>query len=223
MICSIHQPNYIPYIWLFHKINKSDLFIFYDNVQYAKWDYHNRNKIKWPNWEILLTIPVSVSLWMKINEVKFNNKILQKHLKTIKQSYKKSSHYDELIWIIEEIFSFETDNLSKFNINFIKKVSKYIWIKTKFKTLSELNFNLKNSWTDALVDICLFLWVSDYISWSWWKNYIDETKFNNNWINLHYQNFDHPKYEQLWWDFLPYMSVIDLLFNEWKNSINYIK
>jgi len=83
MICSIHQPNYIPYLWLFDKINKSDIFVFYDIAQYTKWDYHNRNKIKWPNGEVLLTIPVWVSLWDTINEVKLNKKALQKHIKTI--------------------------------------------------------------------------------------------------------------------------------------------
>ena len=111
MICSIHQPNYIPYIGLFHKINKSDIFIFYDNAQYTKWDYHNRNKIKWSNWEILLTIPVHVSLWDTINSVTFHWKILTKHLKTIDQSYKKSEFYEDFFPVLKEIFEYNWNNL----------------------------------------------------------------------------------------------------------------
>ena len=222
MICSIHQPNYIPYIGLFHKINASDMFIFYDNAQYTKWDYHNRNKIKWSNGEILLTIPVHVSLWDTINNVTFNGKILTKHLKTIDQSYKKSEFYEDFFPVLKEIFEYDSNNLSEFNINFIKKISSYIWINTQFKTLSEMDFKLDSSSTDALVDICKLVWANEYISWSWWKSYVEGDKFMDAWIELSFQDFTHPEYKQQWWEFIPYMSIIDLLFNEWRKSINFL-
>jgi len=223
MICSIHQPNYIPYIGLFQKIYQSDIFVFYDTAQYTKWDYHNRNKIKWPNGEILLTIPVQLSLWDKINEVIFQAKVLQKHLKTIEQSYKKSQYFDEIHPLISEIYSYETDNLSDFNINAIQKISNYLWCRTKFLTLWELDFDLNNSSTRALVDICKLVWATEYISWSWWKDYIKKTEFEKAHIALQFQDFHHPTYTQLWGEFLPYMSIIDLLFNEGKNSVNFVK
>jgi len=223
MICSIHQPNYIPYIWLFQKIYESDVFVFYDTAQYTKWDFHNRNKIKWSNGEILLTIPVNVSLWDTINEVTFNNKILQKHLKTIKQSYKKSEYFLEIFELISEIYSYDTDNLSDFNINAIEKISWYLWFDTKFHTLSKLDFTNKNVSTEALIDICSFLWANKYISWSGWKEYVDISDFKMAGIDIDFQEFELTKYNQLWWDFIPYMSIIDLLFNEWPKSINYLK
>ena len=222
MICSIHQPNYIPYIGLFHKINASDMFIFYDNAKYTKWDYHNRNKIKWSNGEILLTIPVHVSLWDTINNVTFNGKILTKHLKTIDKSYKKSEFYEDFFPVLKEIFEYDSNNLSEFNINFIKKISSYIWINTQFKTLSEMDFKLDSSSTDALVDICKLVWANEYISWSWWKSYVEVDKFKDAWIELSFQDFTHPEYKQQWWEFIPYMSIIDLLFNEWRKSINFL-
>ncbi len=223
MICSIHQPNYIPYLGLFHKINQSDIFVFYDNAQYTKGDYHNRNTIKTANWESLLTIPVQVSLWDKINEVKLNKKAVLKHLKTIDQSYKKAEYYSDVFPFLKELFEYETDNLASFNENFIVKVCEYIWINTKFIKLSEILPNLETSSTEALVEICKAVNATEYISWSWWKNYIESDKFENNWIKLNFQDFNHPEYKQLWWDFKPYMSIIDLLLNEWKNSINYLK
>ena len=222
MICSIHQPNYIPYIGLFHKINASDMFIFYDNAQYTKWDYHNRNKIKWSNGEILLTVPVHVSLWDTINNVTFNGKILTKHLKTIDQSYKKSEFYEDFFPVLKEIFEYDSNNLSEFNINFIKKISSYIWINTQFKTLSEMDFKLDSSSTDALVDICKLVWANEYISWSWWKSYVEVDKFKDAWIELSFKDFTHPEYKQQWWEFIPYMSIIDLLFNEWRKIINFL-
>jgi hypothetical protein len=201
----------------------SDIFVFYDTAQYTKWDFHNRNKIKWSNGEILLTIPVNVSLWDKINEVTFNKKILQKHLKTIQQSYKKSWYFDEIFPLVSEIYSYDTDRLSDFNINTITSICKYLWCETVFHTLWELDFDLTSSSTDALIDICKLVWASEYISGTWWKTYIQESKFKNVDIWLRFQNFKHRTYEQLWWEFLPYMSIIDLLFNEWKNSITFLK
>jgi hypothetical protein len=223
MICSIHQPNYIPYIWLFQKIYMSDIFVFYDTAQYTKWDYHNRNKIKWANGEILLTIPVNISLWDKINEVSFNNKILKKHLKTIEQAYKKSEYFDEVFSLLQKIYSYDTNNLSDFNINTIISISKYLWITTKFYTLWELDFAFQSSSTQALVDICSLLWADQYLSWSGWKGYIEIHKFSKKNIKIEFQNFENDSYSQLWWDFIPYMSIIDLLFNEGKNSISFLK
>lgn len=222
MICSIHQPNYIPYLWLFNKIKQSDIFVFYDIAQYTKWDYHNRNKIKWSNWEILLTLPVYLKLWQEIKDVKFNNSILKKHLQTIEQSYKKSKYFNDYIEQIREIYSYSWDNISEFNISTIKKISEMLWLKTNFLVLSEIVSSIESKSTDALIDICELVWATEYISWAWWKTYIEEKKFIDAWICLHYQNYHHPVYNQLWGDFIPYMSIIDLLLNEWDNGKNFI-
>ncbi len=222
MICSIHQPNYIPYLWLFNKIKESDIFVFYDIAQYTKWDYHNRNKIKWSNWEILLSLPVSVSLWQEIKDVKFDNKILKKHLRSIERNYKKAKYYNEYIDKIREIYSYDWDNISEFNINTIKKISEILWIKTRFVVLSDIIEKIYSKSTDALVDICNLVWADEYISWAGWKSYIEENKFSNALIKLHYQDYHHPVYTQLWWEFIAYMSIIDLLLNEWENAKNFI-
>lgn len=222
MICSIHQPNYIPYLGLFNKIKESDIFVFYDIAQYTKWDYHNRNKIKWSNWEILLSLPVSVSLWQEIKDVKFDNKILKKHLRSIEQNYKKTKYYNEYIDKIREIYNYTGDNISEFNINTIIKISELLDIKTKFIVLSNIVEKIDSKSTDALVDICKLVWANEYISWAGWRNYVEENKFSDAWIKLHYQDYHHPVYTQLWGDFIAYMSIIDLLLNEWDNAKNFI-
>lgn len=214
MICSIHQPNYIPYIWLFHKIKQSDIFVFYDTAQYTKGDYHNRNTIKWSNGGILLSLPVNVRLGQSIKETTFDSRILQKHLKTIKESYKKAQFFKENEAFLEEIYSYDKNNLSEFNIHTIIQISKRLWLQTKFLVLSELIENLTSQSTDALVDVCNLVGADKYISWAGWRSYIEENKFENALIKLHYQDFHHPTYTQLWGDFIPYMSVLDLLLNE---------
>lgn len=223
MISSIHQPNYIPYLWLFNKIYQSDVFVFYDNAQYTKWDYHNRNTVKWPNWPVLLSLPVHVSLWQKINEVTFNNEILTKHWMTIEQAYKRAPFFWEYAELIKRnIFENKEKNLAKFNINTIKFLCEILWIKTKLLVLSELIPSLESKSTQALVDICLKINSDVYISWAWWKNYVERDLFRNNNIKLLFQEFKHPIYHQIWNNFIPYMSILDLIFNEWENSINFI-
>lgn len=224
MLCSIHQPNYIPYLWLFNKIYLSDIFVFYDNAQYTKWDYHNRNSIKWPNWAVLLSLPVKLSLGQKINEVVFNWDILAKHWQTIEQAYKKAPYFAEYSRVIQQhVYQNPERNLAQFNITTIKLLSELLGItKTKFIVLSEVLPNLETKSTQALVDICGHIKADVYLSWSGGKWYIEKELFEQKNIVLKFQDFHHPVYPQLWWDFIPYMSVLDLLFNEWPKSIHSI-
>jgi hypothetical protein len=203
---------------LYISIQESKTLYFYDTAQYTKWDYHNRNKIKCSNGEILLTIPVQVSLWQKINEVQFDIRILKKHLKTIEQSYKKAPFFDQYFPKIEELYSYSGKSLSEFNILLITELCKIMWIETKFLKLSDILPNLETQSTQALMDICEFIWADSYISWSWGRNYVEEDLFQQASINISYQDFKHPEYYQLWWGFLPYMSILDLIFNEWEKS-----
>ncbi|MBW7954469.1 WbqC family protein [Candidatus Gracilibacteria bacterium] len=222
MICSIHQPNYIPYLGLFNKIKQSDVFVIYDIAQYTKGDYHNRNKVKGSNGEVLLTLPVFVNFGQEIKDVRFNNSILKKHFQTIEQNYKKAKFYNDYITKIKEIYDYKGDSISEFNTITIKKICELLGIKTKFIILSDLINSMESKNTDALIDICKLVGATEYISGAGGKNYIEESKFTQAGIILHYQDYHHPNYNQLWGDFIPYMSIIDLILNEGENSINLI-
>lgn len=213
MICSIHQPNYIPYLWLFAKLAQSDIFVFYDNAQYTKGDYHNRNTIKWPNGPILLSLPVQVKLGQTINEVTFDARILPKHLKTIQESYRKASFFNEIHPIVEEIYSYQSNSIADFNRMTITKIASFISPKVKLVLLSEILPVLETKSTEALVDICRAVSATHYISWAWGKGYLDPLLFEAAKIWLEFQDFHHPIYPQLWGDFLPYMSILDALYN----------
>lgn len=212
MICCIHQPNFIPYIWLFKKIQASDVCVFYDTAQYTKWDFHNRNSIVGANGKILLSIPVSVKLGQKINEVTFDVRVLQKFWKTIEQSYKKAPFFEKHKNSVESIFLYKGNNLSEFNIESIQSLCTILWIERKFKLTSELELDPELKSTDALIDICKKVWSQWYLSGDGGKNYIEEGKFLENNIELLYQNFHHPIYTQKWDTFIPYLSIIDCIF-----------
>lgn len=215
MICAIHQPNFIPYLGFFNKFKKSDVFVLYDHVQYAKNDFHNRNRLKINGKGNWLTIPVNVHFGQKINEVKFANRdFINKHLESIKQNYKKSEYFNEIFPDIERIYlDVESDNFSDFNIRLLKFLFNKFDKNKKVFLSSELGLDYTKRSTEALIDACQKVGADKYLSGSGAKNYINESLFLDNNIELIWQDFHHPIYKQLGNDFIENLSVLDALFN----------
>lgn len=214
MIVSVHQPNYIPYLGFFNKIKQSDIFVIYDTAQYSKNDFHNRNRVKGQNGPIWLTIPVSVKLGQEIGEVKIaDSKFREKHLKTIESCYKKSTNFSYLFGKIKDCFDFQTDNLCEFNTFFLSAIFSELGIKVKVVKTSELGLDHALKSTDALLKIVELSGADTYLSGPGAKSYLEENKFIENNKKLIWQDFSPPVYEQLWGEFLPYMSVLDMMFN----------
>ena len=141
MICAIHQPNFIPYLGFFHKMKNSDIFIYYDSVQYSKNDFHNRNRIKTPNGPLWLTIPVKLEFGQKINEVRIaNNDFKKKHLKTILVNYKNSRNFDYAYTELEKIYDNDCDFLLDFNLLFLNFFSNLLFPQKKIYFLKRIKF-----------------------------------------------------------------------------------
>jgi len=221
MKISIHQPLFIPWIGYFDKINKADIFVILDHVQYTKGSWINRNKIKMANNEILLTIPViKMALNTPINVIKidFSKKWIRKHLDTIKYSYKKAPYFDEIYLILENSYMEKQEYLALFNQKLIEIFCEYLEIHTKIIKSSELNVSGNKS--QLLLNICKELKADTYIiGMGGNNNYIDFELFKKNNIKIQPQQFHHPTYPQLGKDFIPNLSIIDLLFNKGKDSI----
>ena len=119
MILTAHQPVYLPWLGLFHKIALADTFVFFDQVQYLPKDWMNRNKIKTTSGEIFLTVPVFTKghREKKTSEIEINNNEnwQNKHLKTIKLNYSKTPYYEEYIPFFEEVYSKKWVKLSQLN------------------------------------------------------------------------------------------------------------
>jgi hypothetical protein len=229
LIFSIHQPNYIPYLGYFYKIAKSDVFVILDTVQYPRGqNLSPRNKIKTPQGAYFLTIPVKVPKGKEgkalYTEVTFaDDHWYSKHLKTVEQSYKKAPHYNEIFNIYREVIQKPYNNLSELNIEIIKDFCSYLQIDTKIVKLSELlsEFGQK---TDLIIDIAKKLNADRYLSGTGGgKEYNDEIKMNESGIELLYSRFQPPEYKQLWREFIPNLSVLDVLFNCGKSTIQMIK
>jgi len=221
-VVTIHQPNYLPWLGFFHKALISDAFVVLDDVQFEKNSFNNRNKVKTSNEWAWLTVPIITKGQSKetmINSARIDNgrKWYETHLKTIKFNYSKAKYFEEYFGFFEETYETEWEILSELNIHIIKWLFKELGIKTEVVVSSEMES--KEGVKDELVlNICKKMDAETYVAGKLSKDYLDEQKFEEESINVHYQNYKHPEYEQLWGDFIPNMSVIDLLFNHGPES-----
>ena len=223
MIVGIHQPQYLPWLGYFDKIDKVDTFVLLDDTQYKKQEWQNRNKIKTPNGELWLTVPVLIGQGhkQKINQIKIDNKQKwsQKHLGRIKNFYSSTPYFKDYIDFFKDTYSKRWETLADLNIYFVRKIAEFLGINTTIILASSLNYTGKA--TDLNVSISQILEADTYLSGMGAKDYLVESKFKD--INLEYQNFNHPVYPQLYGNFISHLSVIDLLFNCGKESLKIIR
>jgi len=227
-IMAMHQANYIPWIGYFHKMAHADVFVYLDTVQYPRGrSFSARNKIKSPNGEIFLTIPISVPKGKEhkvlYTEIEFaDHKWKEKHKKTIQLNYKKAPFFDEIFPLYTQEID-RSSTLLELNINLIEAIATYLNINNQRLKLSEIlsTFGQK---TDLIIDICKATDADIYLSGTGGgKEYNDETKLKANDIKLIYDEFQHPVYKQLWSDFIPNLSILDLLFNRGQKSSQILK
>lgn len=215
MILTAHQPVYLPWLGLFHKIAISDSFCYFDDVQYLKKDWNNRNKIKTQNGEVWLTIPVLSKGYRrrKIKEIEIDNSInwQRKHWKSIYFNYKKAPYFNKYADFFEDLYKKEWQYLTDLNEYMLKWFLKELEIKVDYYKASELNFQGDKS--GLVLDMCKKLGADLYIFGALGKDYAKEEDFNREDVKIYFQDYKHPAYNQLHGGFVPYMSIIDLLFN----------
>ncbi len=223
MTVSIHQPNYIPWIGYFDKIRKSDIFVILDNVQFEKNGFTNRNKIKTGQNPVWLTIPIDLSnhLTNTIKDVRVANikNWKRKNLNTLKMNYSRTQFFDEVFELYESSLNKEFKYLIELNIELITKINDYLNIQTTIRFASEIENDLSSS--ELILEICKKLNTTTYLSGTGSIKYLDSDIFIENKINIVQNQVLINSYPQLWGDFVPNLSILDLLFNCGKNSINY--
>ncbi len=223
MKVSIIQSNYIPWRGYFDFIDDMDLTIFYDDVQYTKNDWRNRNKLKTVNGTEWITVPVrSFSLSQLIQETPIDYRGWEKkHKKQIIQWYAKARFFkqyrDELFTILE--VNYET--ISELNITLCHWIMQKLEISTLTRMSSE--FILNGSKTERLIDLLKKVGANIYISGPAGRSYLDEKLFREAGIGLEYKSYDYPHYPQLWGDFVGEVTVLDLLFNVGPDARQYLK
>jgi hypothetical protein len=223
---AILQSNYIPWKGYFDMIATVDEFILFDDMQYTRRDWRNRNQIKTPQGVKWLTIPVRVKgkYHQKIRETEIEGADwTEEHWKSLSQNYRRAPHFKEISEWLEPLYLGEQPAyLSQVNRKFIESICDYLKIDTHIS--NSWDYNLTEGKTERLADLCAQAGGSEYISGPAAKDYIDDQVFADRGIKISWFDYTgYPEYQQLWSEFTHGVTILDLLFNCGKESPRYMK
>lgn len=223
---AISQSNYIPWKGYFDLIAAVDEFILFDDMQYTRRDWRNRNQIKSPQGNQWLTVPVLVKgkYHQKIHETEIDgNDWAAAHWKALTQNYRRAPHFVEIAAWLEPLYLEETfSHISVLNRRFITSICHYLHIDTKIT--NSWDYNLMDGQTERLADLCQQACATEYISGPAAKDYINEKVFIDMGIKLTWFDYaGYNEYPQLWGDFSHGVTILDLLFNCGKDSPRYMR
>lgn len=215
MTLAIMQPYFFPYIGYWQLLNIVDEFVIYDDVNYIKQGYINRNSILANNHAQVFTLElIGASSNKIINEIEIGNN-RKKILKTIQQNYIKAPFYKDVISLIDEIMNNEEKNLAKFIGYSIFKIAKYLEIDTKILYSSEIRKNSTLKAQDKVLNICINLNANKYINAIGGQELYSKEVFQQNGIDLNFIKTNINKYKQFDNEFVAYLSIIDIMmFNK---------
>ncbi len=222
----ILQPSYIPWRGYFDQIRSADLFIFYDDVQYDKHGWRNRNQIKTAQGKQWLTIPVhskGVTEGIAIKDVHmdWSKPWAANHLKALTFSYNKAPHFKEYLPLLESFYNRRDDCLADFTIETTIALSRELGItSTRFIRSSQLP-DITGLKTDRLIQILKQVGATHYISGPSARDYVEPEKFEQAGISLEYMEYNYPEYPQLYPPFDQYVSILDLMFMLGEDSIKH--
>lgn len=223
---AIVQSNYIPWKGYFDMIAAVDEFILYDDMQYTRRDWRNRNRIKTPNGLQWLTVPVRVKgkYHQKIKETEIDGSDwAEAHWKSLTLNYRKAPHFHEVATRLEDVYLSESyTHLSQLNRRLIEAVCGFLDIITVIR--NSWDYTLVDGKTARLADLCAQVGGTEYFSGPAAKDYIDEGVFADRGIGLTWFDYSgYPEYPQLWGAFVHEVTILDLLFNCGKDAKRYMR
>ena len=225
MIVSINQPAYLPWLGYFHRIAVSDAHIVLDHVQFEKNSFTNRNKVRTAQGWCWLTVPVKTSGKfgeLPINQIEIANQKnwALKHWQSLRLNYSNAPFFESHAAFLESIY---TRPWQKF-VDLTGEITAYLLdafgIGTRLYFSSQMNASGKKD--ELVLNLCLELGATEYLSGPLGRNYLREDVFSNHGIKVRYDDYQHPTYPQVYPGFEPYMSALDLLCNAGPASLEII-
>jgi len=223
----ILQPSYIPWRGYFHQIYKANTFVFYDDVQYDKHGWRNRNQIKTTQGKQWLTIPVhshGVTEGIPIHQVRIDwaKTWAKNHLKALTFAYAKAPHFQRYLPLLNDFYQRRDEFLVNFTIEFTVALARELGIAhTRFMRSSEIP-GIVGQKTDRLIQILKYVGATRYISGLSARDYIEQDKFDAAGITLEYMEYNYPEYPQLYPPYDPNVTILDLLFMTGDQALDYI-
>ena len=216
------QPGFLPWLGFFDQMYKSGLFVVYDDVQFDKESWRNRNRIKTAQGWTWLTVPVLLTGKDKplVKDVLIDKKRnwSRKHLQTIQQNYSKAPFFKKYFGSFEDIYTQPWEYLIDLDMALIRLIMSQLGLERDLIFSSELGIDGES--TERLVAICKHLGATRFYEGAAGRDYLDESLFEAQNITVTYQDYNHPVYDQRYGEFVPYLSVIDLLFNHGEDSLD---
>jgi hypothetical protein len=224
----ILQPSYIPWRGVFEQIYKADLFVFYDDVQYDKRGWRNRNRVKTRDGLQWLTIPVHSRGAQVDNipihqiEIDWEQSWSERHLRTLQMAYSKAPYYKDYGPWLEDVYARRPRLLADFTIPLTVEMARRLGIEhTRFMRSSEIE-GITGQKTSRLVQILTNLGADHYISGPAARSYIEEDQFLAAGIRLEYMEYNYPEYSQLYPPYDPFVSALDLLLMTGPEALDFI-
>ena len=207
---------YFPWVGLLEQVRLADVFVQYDDVQFEKGSVFNRIQIKTPEGTRWLTVPLrDKHIGQKINEVLIDNRQdwRSQHISILKQAYARAPYIGEMLKLVEGVFSADTDLLSGLTVSSTAALVKYFSIgqHCTFCRSSELNILGKSS--KRVLDICLAYNATNYVTGHGAAKYLDYAIFEEKHIQVAYMDYQKRVYPQLFGEFTPFVSGLDLVAN----------
>jgi hypothetical protein len=224
MIAAVHQPQFMPWLGYLDKIVRSETFAFLDNVQFKKNEFQNRNKIKTAQGWMWLTVPVLYKYPEHIDEVKINDRAdwRKKHVRTLAINYQKAPYFHDIFPEVERFYAGDSASIAEVNRESVLMLLGLLGLDRKIVITSALG-HLPEEPSERLAAICESLGADTYLSGAGGRAYLDLEPFNKKGITVVFQEFKHPVYPQLYGDFIPNLSLLDLLFNCGPDSLNILE
>ena len=209
------QPGYLPWLGFFDQVRRADVFVYYDDVQYDKHGWRNRNRIKTQHGPLWLTVPVRHSGLdcPKILDVVIDDRTAwaRKHVASIRQAYARAPHLTRYLPELEELLERRWERLVDLDIALADVMCRWLGLSRRMERSSLLGIDGERS--ERLVRLCQHLGARTYVSGDAARTYLDLTLFETAGIRVEWQAFQHPVYQQLHGEFVPFLSAIDLVLN----------
>ena len=223
MMVAIHQPQYMPWLGYFDKMDRADVFVLLDNVQYKKNEWQNRNRIKTAQGVQWLTIPVTYAFPSAILEVQVNQQVTwrRKQWQALTTNYAKAPCWKGLRDCLEEFFTRDWQMLHQVNRASIDILRERLGIETPMWAASEMQ--LSDEPTERLIDICRTVGAEVYLAGVDGRKYMEVERFDAAGIEVLFQEYEHPEYGQLHGPFQSHLSALDLVLNSGIESLEILR
>ncbi len=225
----ISQSNYIPWKGYFDLINSVEDFVIFDEVQYTRRDWRNRNQIKTANGLLWLTLPVEAKgkFFQRVDEVKLSDQSWrEQHWKSLVHNYGRTEGFEEFGEQVRALYEEPAEYLSLLNERFLTAICRILGIETRFHRSSEFPSALGDEPdpSQRLSEICVQIGAKGYLTAPAARNYLEESCFADRGIDVEYYDYNgYPEYRQRFGDFVHTVSILDLLFTEGKNATLFMK